>query len=204
MRAIEVAGVGLLAVAIGGPLVALRVGADSNAAFMVAIITLCVGAFLIAGVAGLATTAKDDRAPAEAGEEMISAWLERKIGSAAATPVSLYKASRTQMPVALLVNGFFGGSRGAWNLTRTQLMLRPKGRSRVRFMDLLPTAHDRQMLRVSGMHYQFRHGDLQTYLAARYTTIYAKKPSQPVGVAGCDKPDHGVVGDPGQLPGVTK
>jgi hypothetical protein len=179
-RATKVFGGWLLAMAIGCLLVALLVahlvGGGIMAAGIVFIVTAQVAMILMGGLTRWAMTAKDDWAAVEAGKRMTAAWLERKIGSAAATPVSLYKASRAQMPAALLWNGFLGSSRGAWELTQTQWMLRSKGRSRVRFMDLLPTAHDRQVLRVSGVHYQFRHGDLQTYLAARYTTIHAKKP----------------------------
>jgi hypothetical protein len=64
-----------------------------------------------------------------------------------------------------LLSGFRAGA--ASSLLFTELALWPRGR-RVRFMPLLESALDRQVLRQAGAVYQFRHADLQDRLADRY------------------------------------
>jgi hypothetical protein len=63
--------------------------------------------------------------------------------------------------------GFVVWNDAASSLRFTQIALRLKGR-RVRFMPLLETALERQVLRQAGAVYQFRHADLQDRLAERY------------------------------------
>ena len=75
-----------------------------------------------------------------------------------------------------LVGGVAGGLVGgaAQELSLTEVALAMRGR-RVRFMQLLQTALDRQVLRQAGAVYQFRHADLQDRLserfAAEHTTV---------------------------------
>jgi hypothetical protein len=66
---------------------------------------------------------------------------------------------------AALLSVFWEGAASSLLLTEIALFL--KGR-RVRFMPLLETALDRQVLRQAGAVYQFRHADLQDRLAKRY------------------------------------
>jgi hypothetical protein len=67
--------------------------------------------------------------------------------------------------VSGLVSGFRAGA--APSLLFTELALWPQ-RRRVRFMPLLESALERQVLRQAGAVYQFRHADLQDRLADRY------------------------------------
>jgi hypothetical protein len=71
-------------------------------------------------------------------------------------------------PVSALVSGFRAGA--APSLLFTELALWPRGR-RVRFMPLLETALEKQVLRQAGAVYQFRHADLQDRLAEQYMRL---------------------------------
>jgi hypothetical protein len=73
-----------------------------------------------------------------------------------------------------LVSGFRAGA--APSLLFTEIALWPR-RRRVRFMPLLETAMDRQVLRQAGAVYQFRHADLQDRLAARYESGLVRRPT---------------------------
>ena len=74
--------------------------------------------------------------------------------------------------VSGLVSGFRAGA--ASSLLFTELALWPR-RRRVRFMPLLETALERQVLRQAGAVYQFRHADLQDRLADRYEAGEARR-----------------------------
>jgi hypothetical protein len=69
-----------------------------------------------------------------------------------------------------LVSGLLVGA--APSLLFTELALWLRGR-RVRFMPLLESALDRQVLRQAGAVYQFRHADLQDRLAERYEAAHS-------------------------------
>jgi hypothetical protein len=77
-----------------------------------------------------------------------------------------------------LVSGLVSGLRAgaASSLLITQVALWLRGR-RVRFMPLLESALDRQVLRQAGAVYQFRHADLQDRLAERYAAGMIGGPS---------------------------
>ena len=77
-----------------------------------------------------------------------------------------------------LVNGLVGGFRAgaASSLLFTELALWLRGR-RLRFMPLLESALDRQVLRQAGAVYQFRHADLQDRLADRYEAGLVRRPA---------------------------
>jgi hypothetical protein len=68
-------------------------------------------------------------------------------------------------PVSGLVSGFRAGAAPSLKFAEIALFLRGR---RVRFMPLLESALDRQVLRQAGAVYQFRHADLQDRLAERY------------------------------------
>ena len=123
-------------------------------------------------------------------------WAHPIATSAGATPRSVYRADlRTQTVVGLgvgltfglggglvvglvgglvvglvdglvvgLVVGLVGGA--APSLWMLEVLFRLRGR-RVRFLPLLETASERQMLRQAGAVYQFRHAELQDRLATR-------------------------------------
>ena len=76
--------------------------------------------------------------------------------------------------VSGLVSGFRAGA--APSLLFTELALWLRGR-RVRFMPLLESALDRQVLRQAGAVYQFRHADLQDRLADRYEAGLVRRPT---------------------------
>lgn len=72
----------------------------------------------------------------------------------------------------LMAGGLAGGSVPKVGLT--ELVLGVRGTGRVRFINVLEDAHQRQVLRQAGALYQFRHAELQEYL----TNIH-QQPSQP-------------------------
>jgi len=67
--------------------------------------------------------------------------------------------------VSGLVSGLVVGA--VPSLWLLEVLFRLRGR-RVRFLPLLETASERQVLRQAGAVYQFRHADLQDRLADRY------------------------------------
>jgi hypothetical protein len=72
-----------------------------------------------------------------------------------------------------LVSGFRAGAAPSLLFTEIALLLRGR---QVRFMPLLETAMDRQVLRQAGAVYQFRHADLQDRLADRYEAGLMSRP----------------------------
>jgi hypothetical protein len=102
----------------------------------------------------------------------------RAPGPAALTRPETHAGLLLGLPFALplgLMGGLMSGFRAgaASSLLFTELALWLRGR-RVRFMPLLESALDRQVLRQAGAVYQFRHADLQDRLAERYEAAHSK------------------------------
>jgi hypothetical protein len=87
------------------------------------------------------------------------------------------------LAVGVLMGLLSGAAYGAASsLLFTEIALRLQGR-RVRFMPVLETALERQVLRQAGAVYQFRHADLQDRLAGQYEA----------GMMGGQPPSHGLL-----------
>lgn len=79
-----------------------------------------------------------------------------------------------------LTVGLDAASGPALELAKAELVLRLRGQ-RVRFMPLLETALERQVLRQAGTVYQFRHAALQDLLAEASPTASAVQAAVPRG-----------------------
>jgi hypothetical protein len=109
------------------------------------------------------------------------------VGSVVGLMVGLGAGPSAGAEVGLVVGpliaflGFLNVGYLPW-LKAAELILTARTRHRVRFMPLFEEALDRQVLRQAGMVYQFRHAELQDYLAARHQTGHPpfRRPTQPM------------------------
>lgn len=92
-------------------------------------------------------------------------WARPLSASEAATPRTSYRADVRSTTVGGLGVGLVGGQSPRLLFTEVALRL---GGSTVRFLPLLETALDRQVLRQAGAVCQFRHAALQDRLADQF------------------------------------
>ncbi|MCA1606643.1 MAG: hypothetical protein LC775_14510, partial [Acidobacteria bacterium] len=97
-------------------------------------------------------------------EKQVDVYLVRlrhtsvTIGLAFGLPVGLAAGLAIGVIISVVVGG-------VPKVVLTELVLAVSGAGRVKFMKVLEEAHRRQVLRQAGTLYQFRHGELQEYLA---------------------------------------
>lgn len=98
---------------------------------------------------------------------LLDLWTAPQPRTTTATPTSTYRIDRRTSTASGLAFGLaFGLAGGPMpQVVLTELVFVASGAGRVRFMKVLEEAHGRQVLRQAGAVYQFRHAELQEYLA---------------------------------------